>query len=231
MSPVHFAILFPGRTGSSYFVSSLDSHPAIIARGEELVHVAAPRQAKWLARFYDEPQDAAIRAVGFKTKLKDVWDDDAFADFLRRRQVRIVTLVRRNVLKLAVSTLNAQRIAAATGKWNRMRGAAELSPLDVEPGQLADVVATCEKRQVRLERFVAGLDLPTLRIEYETLLADRDRCFAQAFEFLEVPAAPLDSNVLKATNDDLQHALANFDAIAAHFAGGPWETFLSQDAG
>ena len=43
---IPFVILFPGRTGSSWLVSSLASHPAIHAEGERLVRMPAARQPR-----------------------------------------------------------------------------------------------------------------------------------------------------------------------------------------
>ena len=46
--PVRFAILFPGRTGSSFLVSCLESHPEVLAEGERLVRRSARWQERWL---------------------------------------------------------------------------------------------------------------------------------------------------------------------------------------
>jgi LPS sulfotransferase NodH len=227
---VRFAILFPGRTGSSFLVSSLASHPGILVEGERLVRRPGWWQRRWIRRLYDRRRDPAIAAVGFKTKLKDVWNLDAFAAMLRARGVRIIELRRRNPVKLAVSTINARRLREQSGRWNRTGETRPLGPLAVEPADLERMVATCMARQAELAAYVGALELPTLRLDYEELLTDRDRWLARVLAFLKVSDMPLRSELLKATDDDLRRALRDYDAVAKHFAGGSYAAFFSADA-
>lgn len=213
-----FAILFPGRTGSSFLVSCLDAHPQVVAEGERLVRLDARAQQAWLTEFYDQARPKPVRAVGFKTKLKDVWDHGAFADFLRSRELRIVSLRRRNMVKLAVSTLNARRIHALTGRWNRSADAPQLGPLETSPEELGAMVARCIAAQREVDAYVGALGLPSLALDYEELLADRSAWLARVTDFLGVDSMPLAGTIEKATDDDLRVALADFDRLRAHFA-------------
>jgi LPS sulfotransferase NodH len=218
---VRFVILFPGRTGSSFLVSCLHSHPSVIVEGERLVRRSARRQQRWLRRLYDTRREPSVVAVGFKTKLKDVWSLDAFAALLRERGVRVIALRRRDVVRLAVSTINARRVLERTGRWNQHAGSLALPPLQVAPADLERMIENCIARQNELERYVADLGLRTLQLDYDDLLLDRDRWLGQVTAFLDLAPQPLHSDVVKATDDDLRRALANYDEIAAHFRGGP----------
>lgn len=225
--PCRFAVLFPGRTGSSFLISCLAEHPEVRVEGEGLARQDAESQRRWLAALYDAPQPTTCRAVGFKTKLKDVWDLAAFAEFLRARGVRIIVLQRRNIVKLAVSTLNARRLHDLTGRWNRTAGTPELGPLRVAPQELADMIAGCANAQTEVTDYARATGLPTLELDYEDLLADRAAWLRRVTDYLEVAPRALAGSVEKATHDDLRVALADHDAHAAYFARTPFAECFS----
>jgi LPS sulfotransferase NodH len=229
-SVTRFVILFPGRTGSTYLTACLSSHPAVVAEGERLVRRSARWQERWVRRLYDRPRPRGVRAVGFKTKLKDVRDLDAFADLLRERSVRVIELGRRNLVKLAVSTLNARRLKARDDLWNRTAGTDELGPLDVAPRDLLETIRACGEAQGVVSAYVARLELATLRLEYEDLLADREAWLGRVATFLEIPARAMQGDVLKATDDDLRVAIADFETIRRALDGGPYARHLIEDA-
>ncbi|MFM1823268.1 MAG: hypothetical protein RI967_1534 [Planctomycetota bacterium] len=213
-----FVILFPGRTGSSFLASCLESHPEAIAEGERLVRQSADWQRTWIDDLYRTPRKPPVRAVGFKTKLKDLADREDFARLLDVHAVRIVTMARRNLVKLAVSTLNARRIHAATGRWNNVADAPTLGPLEAGAEEIAAMVDRCERDQREVLAFAESLARPTLHLDYEDLLVDRDAWLRRATDFLEVSPLPLASTVGKATDDDLRAALARYDEVRDHFA-------------
>jgi LPS sulfotransferase NodH len=223
-------ILFPGRTGSSYLVSCLASHPEIACEGERLVRQDAAAQQRWIRAHYTDPRGAACRAVGFKTKLKDAWDTDALVRLLDELDVRPVTLVRRNLVKLAVSTINARRIHAATGRWNNAADAPALDPIAIEPAELERQIATCATAQDEVRRLASTLRRPALALSYEDLLADRDAVLAQVVDFLGVRMLPMRHGTGKATPDDLRAALLNHDELRRHFAGTPHASDFSDEA-
>lgn len=214
-------MLFPGRTGSSFLISCLRSHPELLAEGEGLARKPADEQRRWIHGLYDTPRPRSCRAVGFKTKLKDVWDTEAFADFLRARDVRVISLRRRNPVKLAVSTLNARRLHAQTGRWNRTADVPPLGPLSVTPEELAATVDRCIAAQAEVDAFVRPLGLPSIALDYEDLLEDRAAWLRGVTDFLGVAPQELHGTVEKATDDDLRAALADHERHARHFAGTP----------
>ena len=226
--PVRFVILFPGRTGSSFLVSALASHPQVLVEGEQLVRRDSTRQRDWLRSYLDLPRPPAVHAVGFKTKLKDVADLEGFSHALRSRRVRVLALRRRNLVKLAVSTLNAKRIHDATGRWNLRGSDAALSPLAVQPDDLAHAIEGCAAAQREVDDYTARLGLETLVLEYEDLLADEAAWLDRVARFLGVEPRPLRGTVEKATSDDLRIALADHAMHAARFADTPYAGDFSE---
>ena len=132
--PVKFVILFQGRTGSTFLVDALRRHPEVDADGEILqneaqelrgwkTHENAYRRA-WRTgklgyrgtpveaqlrrteqRWRDARPDA--RAVGFKTKIRDLLDIESFKDLVEREGARIIMMERDNLVKQAVSRVRS----------------------------------------------------------------------------------------------------------------------------
>lgn len=227
LPPCRFVVLFPGRTGSSFLISCLRSHPELLAEGEGLARKPPDEQQRWIHELYDTPRAQTCRAVGFKTKLKDVWNLEAFAGLLRARDVRVISLRRRNPVKLAVSTLNARRLHGQTGRWNRTAGVPALGPLSVTTEELAEMIDRCIAAQAEVDAFVRLLALPSTALDYEDLLEDRAEWLRGVTDFLGVAPQELHGTVEKATDDDLRVALADHDAHARHFAGTPLAAHFS----
>lgn len=225
---IRFVILFPGRTGSSHLVSCLSSHGAVLAEGERLVGLDAQAQSGWMSALYDAPRGGGIEAVGFKTKPKDIADRGAFVELLRARSVRAIFLCRGNLVKLAVSTVNARRIKASTGRWNLAAGAAALEPIEIAPDELRHEIERADLAQREARRLAESVDERALTLDYDDLARDGDAWTRRATEFLGVSERPMRSDVAKATDDDLRRALRNHDALAACFADTPWARHFSR---
>lgn len=227
-----FVILFNGRTGSSHLTELLRSHPEIRARGERLGREARQGrkgqgdQLAW-ARETLEPR-RRLRAVGFKTKLSVIDDAAGFADLLRERDVRVVHMERRNVIKAAVSAVNASRLRSLGLTSNLREGVERPEYAPISEAELRERIENREHWSRELSSFVAGLGLETLEIAYEDLLTDERGTVDRVLAFLEVPPAPLKSPVRKLTPDDLHVALPNFDELRAAFAGTPYEPMFDE---
>jgi hypothetical protein len=226
-----FVVLFPGRTGSSHLISCLAQHPAIFVEGEKLVRLGLQEQAAYLRALYESDRSARIRSVGLKTKLKDVASLDDFAAMLRAHDVRIITLLRENRLKLAVSTLNARRIHREHGRWNLVKGEARLPPLDASVDEIVSMLTQVDAAQREVLSFAATLPLPRLDLTYEALLRDHDATIGRVEDFLNVQALRLSGSVEKATNDDLRQSVTAYDELAERLRGSAYAADIAEPAG
>ena len=124
-----FIFLFQGRTGSTYITERLNAHPPVkmepevwggwgfqIPEEEKREHV--DKQNKWMLDFYSDRYCYDFRAIGFKTKLDDVIDKRSFIAYLKDKKIKIIHSSRRNIVKLVISEINAQRLFDYSGKWN-----------------------------------------------------------------------------------------------------------------
>lgn len=228
-----YVILFVERDGSTYLTSLLSEHPHIDAIYERfaVLHqkgLGAAEQLAWVERYYAFPLISRIGAVGFKTKLADVLDLEAFTRFLHERGIKIIHMQRRNRIKAVVSRINARRLWEATGKWNLYREKDRLPPLEIDLAEFAAFLREREEADQALSAYVNGLQLPALRVCYEELLTNRQRVLQETFSFLGVPFVDVKGKTKKNTSDDLRDAVANFDDLRAAYAGSPYERMFDE---
>lgn len=224
-----FVVLFHGRTGSSHLISLLGSRPDIRTSGEILVgHRNVEKQIARATSALSVDPDSPFRAVGFKTKFKDVLDFEAFGTLLHKLDCRIIYLNRRNWVKWAVSWQNMVRLHQSLGKWN-------LDPQDQKPGPIEIDLENFDKALARIpdllrrtEDEIRSIDLPTLRLDYEQLLVAPQPTLTRIFSFLDVEPAEVRSKVRKATSDDLRKGVRNFDELRKRYAGTVYESMFDE---
>lgn len=217
-----FVIMMIGRSGSSYLTALLNSHPLIEARGEKMSGLTeADRQIRWLRRILNEPLAEGIQAIGFKTKLKDVLDRDRFRDVLEDEAAKMIMLRRRNIVKSAVSWVNADRLYAETGEWNitGSGSGSRMPPAEIDSAQFAERLGQLERAGENLEEYCDAFDKPCLKLWYEELLTNRDDTLRRIYEHLGIPEFATASTLRKNTSDNLRDAIVNFDALRASYAG------------
>jgi LPS sulfotransferase NodH len=231
---IPFVVLFQGRTGSTFLVEALDSHPQVRADYERLASdkwakKGAAAQLDAARESLAAPPGSPWRAVGFKTKLGDVLDPPGLAALLAEEDARVIHLKRRNLVKLTVSSFNSQRVHERTGDWNLYsRDAAASEPLTIEPEWFSARLRRVVEHDEALDRYVAAAARPTLTLFYEDLLLDTQASVDRAFSFLGVEPIPARGMTVKATADDLRAALANFEELRAGFAGTPFEAMFDE---
>jgi hypothetical protein len=225
-----FVVLFQGRSGSTYLVEALSQHPLVCCDIERLVSLrkwGASVQLEWVDEHFHS-NSAEFRAVGFKTKLDDVLDPIAFHLLLLRRRAKIILLTRKNLAKLVISWLNAERIYAATGDWNLYPPTDPMTPFLLDLSVFDRRLRLVEEGQWRLRRYVQGLKLPTHEIFYEDILQDHDGAFQRVFDFLDIPAISVAGSCQKATDDNLQNVLLNFDSVRDRYRGTKIQPMLEE---
>src|SRR3954469_3474225 len=182
-----FVLLFPGRSGSTYLISALDAHPGITAKGEVLdpLRPEGPEaQLDWTRRYFRGPILNRSKAVGFKTKLRDVLDQDGFGRILADVDARLIYLDRRNDVKHAISRITARRLKDTTGRWNLHGGAASLQAFEVDVDDFATRLEAVEEEKATIAEYVGEVDRPLLHIDYEDLLAEPGPTFHRVLAFL-----------------------------------------------
>lgn len=228
-----FVILFVERDGSTYLTSLLQEHPDIEAVYERFAVMKqkgedAAAQLAWVNDYWTPPLMGRKGAIGFKTKLVDVLDLDAFAQVLQEKQVRLIHMQRRNRVKAVVSRINARRLYEATGNWNLYNEADRRPPMTVDVAEFHALVQEREDADRELGEFVARLGLPAELVFYEELQEDKDAVLQRLLALLGVRYLPLQGKTKKHTKDDLREVLTNFDELQASFAGTPYADMFTE---
>lgn len=228
-----YVILFIERDGSTYLTSMLMEHPEIQAEYEKFAVLRqqgaqGKEQLAWLESYLTPPWIGKKAALGFKTKLVDVLDMDGFTRLLHRRGCHIIQMRRRNMVKAVVSRINARRLYEASGNWNLYKESDRLPPLEIDPQQFDQYLEERRQADQALDDYVAGLELPKIKVEYEDLLVNRDRVMEELFAFIKVPPQKLQGRTLKNTQDDLREVVLNFEALRAHYAGTAFQPMFDE---
>jgi LPS sulfotransferase NodH len=255
-SPVAFVVLTFPRSGSTWLMNMLDSHPEIAAydelflggegvqpRAEDQLAFASylervpeptrrfrlPHRIAYLRSVYRERP--GVRAVGFKLVYGQVSANPGLLQYFAVRRVRAIHLVRANLLDAVIS----YEVARESGVFHRLRG--EEAPhgtvrLDADGirERLGYMEWAVSRGRVWLERF----RLPRVEVAYEELIGRRDETLGALLRFLDVDPRldPLDSELVRVRNGSTLDLVENADDVRTSLAGTRFEWMLGrQEAG
>lgn len=222
-----FLILFPGRTGSSWLVDGLSRHPSVRVEGEVLVGRSASEQSELFDRLLGTR--AGNKASGFKTKMKDVADDDLLRRCILDHDVLVILMRRADLLRLALSRINARRLYEATGAWNVRAGRSPMGDAEISVEELDAALAECEEEVRSLDSFVSSLEVEPKVIEYASIIDSPESVLDAVQEWIGVKVRSLAPAVVKNTSQDLTRAVSNFDRLREEMSTGRWERIFDVD--
>jgi len=228
-----FVILFVERSGSTYLATLLDAHEDVLARREEFAQMrqrgaGGAEQLEWASQFFSPPLIGKHKAIGFKTKIVDILDQDGFAQLLEKNSCRIIQLYRRNAVKAAISTINAKRLHEASGNWNLLKETDRLNSFPVDLDEFERLLKERQDWDREVENFANRLKLPSLVLYYEDMLLDEDSFKKSVFDFIGVRYLPVKGKTMKNTKDDLREAIVNFDQLRNKFVGTIYEPMFDE---
>ncbi len=216
--PVRYVTLFPGRTGTTWLVSHMQTHPEVVARYEILSrhNTSWPEQKACLDELFEQKRYPVVKAVGFKTKIHAIDDWDSFSEYLHRGKFRIIHQVRENKLKFIVSVVRAKMLRNAEGQSNLFHKDQQA----VGPIEIPETLFARAKKRLnvarQLQEYIDTLQLPILKITYEALLHNEQSVLDQVWDFLDVSRKPTQGLTRKNTPDDVRRAVTNLDELLAH---------------
>lgn len=223
-----FVVIGAPRTGTSLMIETLDAHPevrcygGVFNRGSKgALDPDAPDVEQWLERLYesearlDSPRvrrpeaKGGPRAVGFKVHEAQWAGTRARANLRDRPDVRIVHVVRENVLRTLIS---AKRAAATRRFQSREAPAGPPAPVGIELDELRFAAEADRAERARIARDFA--DHPRLEVEYASWRIERAAMLRRVQEFLQVEVRDdLCTDLVKTGAADLRAALENYEAL------------------
>jgi len=248
-----FVLLSTQRSGSTWVVDMLNSHPRVVAYTELFIHGAATR-TKWAGERDLDFWQVAIRqpgaprgrlgrtrllwrylgqvyrerpgvdAVGFKLMYSQLRVARPLVPALVLKRPRIVHLVRRNALDLVLSKeTGAARGALHAKAGEDVRAVTVRLPTEDLLERLAAHEQEVEQARARFRR----LRLPYLEVGYEDLVRDQGAGFTAIFAFLGVPpSGELSSSLQKLNPTSHEQLIENYGEVSALLAGTRFEPLL-----
>jgi LPS sulfotransferase NodH len=253
--PARFVLLGHARCGSNLLLRALIEHPEVRTAGEILTSFEQVRKISWFdvrasawrqprAEAYQTGQDAAkfleehmfgapqvdgIRACGFKLFYDQARFDASVRtawDYLLSHDIRVIHLVRRNLLYALISL----EVARRTDEWHRLVEQGAASCPSIPPFELD--VAACHQYfdNVTAYRIWATQALArhdVLYVEYEKdVCADFPGTMMRIFDFLGVSRQRPRPGLLKQQTKTAREQLTNFAQLRSYFRHTLYDSFF-----
>ncbi|MCB0344115.1 MAG: sulfotransferase domain-containing protein [Bdellovibrionales bacterium] len=245
-----FALITTQRSGSNFLRSVLNSHPEIFVYDEVLLESAWEHdwsiyqfmlqslkedpfnitysrmlyvQRAYIDNILSEKDGRQI--VGADIKYDQLMQFPSFLELMRQAGVKVIHLVRTNVLKTLVSA-ERNRIMRQQGMIKPKTTLAEKLPpvkLPLECGP--QLINSLKQRQAQIQQFSAQLPLhfPYLEVHYESFFENdemesktiADSALQNVYEFLGVKqrSAPTKSYTVKQNPARLSDSIENFEQV------------------
>lgn len=253
ITEVKFVLLSTQRSGSTWVIDMLNSHPAILAFSELLLENASGRP-KWggskKMEFWNDYFDRAnnsdselglifqdylnevfkfsneIKVIGFKLMYGQL---GAFPDgwnYVLENRVAIIHLIRRNFLNVFIS----RELAHARDLYH-LREDKNLDSLRIkfDTSHLKSLLDQHGQQVRRMKRLCTSENVPYLEIYHENLLQNHSN-FNEILEFLSLPAPhpALHSELRKINTFSQRKVIENYTDVAKVLKNSRYETFLEQ---
>jgi LPS sulfotransferase NodH len=241
-----FVLLSAQRSGSTWVIDMLNSHPRVVAYSElflrggedrpkwagekDLLHWHAflaehgpPRtrvaRTYWLWRYLNRvyAPRPGVDAAGFKLPYIHQSVSRPLVPALVLRRVRIIHLIRRNVLDIMLS----KEAAAARGALHaHSADAVATVRVRLPTENLLERITSHDRQVEQVRARFARLRLPCREVFYEELVRDEAE-FGSLFDFLgaEAPADGLSSALQKLNPTSHAGLIENYDEVRAALEG------------
>ena len=175
-------------------------------------------------RFLDHLYGAIdVSAVGFKLMYGQIRKFPEVLDYLMARDVRVLHVVRTNVLKTHIS-----RVSAQNRRLYHTTRSVQAERLTISPKHLVGHLRRISEESAKLGRIFNRSQYLTLA--YEDFVSHQPAQNARICAFLNVEPDPtMSSTLVKINPDRLCDLLENYDEIEAALAGTEYEWCLESD--
>lgn len=219
-----FVIISDSRTGSTLLMQLLNSHPEILAFGEEFKYLkgSSCRQV-WDKIYRKRPKK--IQWVGFKLFYvhpssgndREVWEL-----IQQDTEIVIIHLTRKNILRSYVS----KQIGLKTRKWTE--NVNHPHQIREEDKKVKLNAVKCLKNFESISTYIEDTeqrfkDHQIIPVVYEELDKDKQATMDRIFRELKVPDLKVSTCMKKQNPEKLEDLILNFPELKKEFAGTKWE--------
>jgi LPS sulfotransferase NodH len=250
-TPTRFIIVATQRTGSTWLVDKLNSHPGIAAYEElflaqeahhgtwgsedkEFFYAYYARRARrpwlpgrvlWSLRYLEEVYSTpSTEAVGLKLMYGQLRAYPWLLAYLPVRRVRVVHLVRTNLLDVILS----RKTAEARRQYHaRASDRVDHIAVHLEAEQLVSQLESLQGSVDTIRRLLRLLPTPSLETSYERLTTS-EAALDELLHFLNVTSTPLSSRLTKLNREPRQSLIANYEEVERVLRGTRFEPLLAE---
>lgn len=163
-----------------------------------------------------------FEAVGFKLMRTQAKQFPMIVPYALRKKVRVIHVVRDNVLKTHISRETARRRKLAHST----------SHVSVQQIALPTKGLVSKLDQISSDNFeweCVFADSPYMRLTYESFVAERDTELSRLYSFLSVePDHGVSSNLVKINPQAIRDVLTNYADVCRSLEGTPYEWCLAE---
>lgn len=245
-----FVVFTTPRTGSSLLIKSLDAHPEILCAGELFFFKGEIYHNEWhypflrlplignklnyavnylkvksslpgfLNRFYADKNDG-LKAKGFKLMHFQTFYTPGIFDYLKRSNVKVIVLIRKNVLRNTLSDLRARSTKVYHNEGNSdtltiPRFKINLQELDKKMKQI-------EGFNVQLDKTTKGLNR---KIIYYEDFENWNETISDVLHYLEVKDMPLKAASKKLNPESLEDMIENYEETVSWLSQNGYEKYI-----
>lgn len=223
-----FFILTRPRTGSNLLLDYLNSNKGIFSRSEMFRNLCGKDYRRILTKIFRR-YPHYIKAVGFKIFYDHPFDSPQtsfWGDLAENKEIKVIHLVRENILRSFVS----QKIAEKTNIWFK-KNVSKISLLGTNDKSIKlttkelqkEIEQTNKWQHEGEERFK---EHRILRISYEELIQNPDKTFLRVCNFLEVPFQKPNTSFKKQNPERLEELVENYQEIKDYFMNSEFASFF-----
>lgn len=250
-----FVLLSTQRSGTSWCMERIASHPDVAGYGEVLLRTADGwsdwppgaedrpfyttyrRERGWKgSRFRDHTElfryldylyepRHKLRAIGFKLMYDEARPYPEVLAYMKLRRVRVLHLVRENLLDLVLSREAMTHRRFVHARSEEQR---ESVKVHVDTTDLVSRLVVVENQRRFAQRVLRALRLRAYEFTYEDLSKD-DAVWRGILHFIAVPDhdhGDLSARMLKLAPLSHRNGVENFDEVAQTLSGTRFERFL-----
>jgi len=177
----------------------------------------------YLEHLYEPRRD--LQAVGFKLMYSQLLRYPEILLYLRARKVRVLHLVRANLLDIYLSR---ESLSKRRGAHARSESKREDVKLELDPAAVVPALRRLERERALVRATLRGFRLPTRELIYEDLRADEQSLYG-TLAFLGVADGrdvELSSSLVKLARTSHRESITNYETIERCLSGTRYEQFL-----
>jgi len=249
--PTRFIVLATQRTGSTWLMDNLNSHPGIAAYEElflardahagtwagedrEFFYAYYARRARrrwpfarvlWSLRYLEDLySSSSTEAVGLKLMYGQLRAYPWLLAYMPLRRVRVVHLVRTNLLDVILS----RKTAEARRQYHaHASDSVDHVAVHLQSDQLVPQLESLQQSVDTIRRLLRLLPSPTLEVSYEQLMVG-EAALDKVLHFLNVTRKPLSSRLAKLNRAAKPSLIANYPEVEHVLRGTRFERFLTE---